>query len=968
MKRFVKSVLCIAVMLCGGCSKQSEEIQVVPGEYTAFEKPVSPEDVVYEEGVHYVKSQILVTAVQDAEYNEVKDFLKKHDGTIVGFISITNDYQVEMNYDVSRYDLLTICNELEKSPLIEKASLNYAFGISDNGFYENDPWQDTYGDAKEEEVVWDEMNPDGTNWWAEAVGMPSVWDSGEKFETVKVGIIDTMFDLDQADLKDVFKKTWANPHDEDGSCTVGMLYANSEWNIYAGDTGSWFDKVHNDEKPDHLFWHGTHVAGIIGAKGNNNFGITGINQNVELYGYSVSSGLTEENYTDYGTVFAFEYCIAEMLNCGVKVINLSMGYEELLIAACNNVPEALAELNHYKETLTTFLKKCLRHGYDFLIVEAAGNESRKIYTMVTPTEKHPYGYDPGKYKIKNSDDYSKYDAKNTIFGCIDDPEVMDHILIVGAAELHNKRDYWVTQFSNGGDRVDVYAPGKNVLSLFPMDEVHYSDGTSMAAPIVTGICSLVWGINPELTGAEVKSIVISSQNIVPYFDYRETPVVNAKYAVDLAGNYPTSSDQSERKTILLGIVRDTQDPNNPQIISDAVVSLKQDGETMYEAESTEEGFVCFARQGTYTLEIDAEGYEKYEQTITLSDLSETCFVDLTSERSEYLDELLGSYWYFSAHYPFVFSFHEDGTFDTLLIKENFDTKVSAEISPSAISDEKSSWYGNYRLMGGKLILDIYDSMKNGELVESGLMVNRFDYTKDGNVSAKIVESYIKGFAGTAYYYETGWKHENKDDWPLYMLQLKVADQGKKAPSASTGNTELDTYLNAFHDCLSNQKGCEAFGGLYREFPDHFNRYQYDLIDVDGNGVKEFILRAAYPYDDSVIWAYESVHTIKPGNQVELVIEPVSIERGFCNIYDNSMVAAGGSGGAAYYNERLYKYQDGFLSLLQEYNTTNETYETHPDHPYMTKDSVYLSYDEMNADIDKLTGGGSVIEPDWKDLP
>ena len=79
------------------------------------------------------------------------------------------------------------------------------------------------------------------------------------------------------------------------------------------------------------------------------------------------------NVSQWGDLFELEYSIAVMLNEGVKAINLSIGYNEMLVAAQNGAENALKDLETYSGAMETFLSKCLDAGYDFLIVKSSGN-------------------------------------------------------------------------------------------------------------------------------------------------------------------------------------------------------------------------------------------------------------------------------------------------------------------------------------------------------------------------------------------------------------------------------------------------------------------------------------------------------------------------------------------------------------------------------------------------------------------
>lgn len=329
------------------------------GSFEAYCQFVSDDNIAYAENTCYVDSQILITASENAEKKDIERTVQEYGGSIVGYISITNDYQIDFAESRTYEELLGIIDELEDNPDIESAGLNHAGRVSTDAIdYRKDPWMD---DANAEDASgseWSEDSPEGNNWWAEAVMMPSVWDMDIEFQPVKVGIYDTMFDTDNRDLKDAFKKLWNNPEDENGSCNVTKLYS---------------DKNISEEEKEEIA-HGSHVAGLICAEAADGSGITGISQNAYLYGFSFYADSDDTgNVSQWGDLFELEYSIAVMLNEGVKAINLSIGYNEMLVAAQNGAENALKDLETYSGAMETFLSKCLDAGYDFLIVKSSGN-------------------------------------------------------------------------------------------------------------------------------------------------------------------------------------------------------------------------------------------------------------------------------------------------------------------------------------------------------------------------------------------------------------------------------------------------------------------------------------------------------------------------------------------------------------------------------------------------------------------
>ena len=207
---------------------------------------------------------------------------------------------------------------------------------------------------------WSEDSPEGNNWWAEAVMMPSVWDMDIEFQPVKVGIYDTMFDTDNRDLKDAFKKLWNNPEDENGSCNVTKLYS---------------DKNISEEEKEEIA-HGSHVAGLICAEAADGSRDHRYKPGMPIcYGFSFYADSDDTgNVSQWGDLFEIEYSIAVMLNEGVKAINLSIGYDEMLVAAQNGAENALKDLENIQWSHgKRFFPNASDAGYDFLIVKSSGN-------------------------------------------------------------------------------------------------------------------------------------------------------------------------------------------------------------------------------------------------------------------------------------------------------------------------------------------------------------------------------------------------------------------------------------------------------------------------------------------------------------------------------------------------------------------------------------------------------------------
>lgn len=143
-------------------------------------------------------------------------------------------------------------------------------------------------------------------WGLESIGAPEAWERTTGSKSVIVAVLDTGIDLTQPDLE---ANIWTNPDPgQDG---------------YVDDVHGWnFVENNNDPNDDydlHSFGHGTDVAGIIGAVGDNGIGVTGINWSVSLMPLKVCNS---EGGCEQGAVIAaLEYAVEH----GAKVANASFG-------------------------------------------------------------------------------------------------------------------------------------------------------------------------------------------------------------------------------------------------------------------------------------------------------------------------------------------------------------------------------------------------------------------------------------------------------------------------------------------------------------------------------------------------------------------------------------------------------------------------------------------------------------------
>ncbi len=202
--------------------------------------------------------------------------------------------------------------------------------------------------------------------------------------------------------------------------------------------------------------HGTHVAGIIGAVRGNNVGINGVANGVRLMAVRA---VPDGDERDKDIANAIRYAVDQ----GANVINMSFGK-----AWSPNKP-AVDLAAKYADSRNV------------LIVHAAGNDGEDL-------SKSP------SFPVAKTADGTR----------------VSRWIEVGASSWKGA-DTLAAAFSNyGREQVDVFAPGEDILSTVPGGKTSRQSGTSMAAPVVSGLAALIMAYYPELNAQEVKDIILQS--------------------------------------------------------------------------------------------------------------------------------------------------------------------------------------------------------------------------------------------------------------------------------------------------------------------------------------------------------------------------------------------------------------------------------------------------------------------------
>ncbi len=229
-------------------------------------------------------------------------------------------------------------------------------------------------------------------------------------------------------------------------------------------------------------WHGTHVAGIVGALGNNNLGVSGVAPSSKVVPVRVGGRCGVGTTADLidGILWAAGVKVTGVpVNPNpVRVINISRGGYNTCI-----------------QSLQAAIYKVSDMGV--LVVASAGNDNLNAGTM--------------------------------------SPANCKDVLVVGASNAMGNR----SAFSNFGDKVDISAPGSAVLSTHntgaqgPVTDSYFAmTGTSMSAPHVAGVAALMTSVNPAMGMRAAKTLM--KETATPFTTACTgcgTGIVNAEKAV-----------------------------------------------------------------------------------------------------------------------------------------------------------------------------------------------------------------------------------------------------------------------------------------------------------------------------------------------------------------------------------------------------------------------------------------------------
>jgi thermitase len=355
---------------------------------------------------------------------------------------IESDPGLEAIDDLDNVDAATVVAEYSKLPEVEYAEPNFEITLDAN----EEPLVPVFPRDPQFSDQWALQNS-GQRGGKEGadISAPLAWAKTTGSEDVVVAVLDTGVDYNHEDLAG---NMWTRP-------AAMSPYHDDELGTIDDENG--YNAIDNAADPMDENGHGTHCAGIIGAEGENDLGIAGVNWKVKIM------PLKFMNAGGFGStkdaIEAINYAIdRKKAGVNVRIISASWGSTQRSRA----------------------LEEVIRKAYenDILFVAASGNAS-------TNNDRTPHF--PSSYNVPN---------------------------VISVAALDRKDQ--LARFSNYGVKsVAIAAPGVDILSTWLGNQYEEKSGTSMATPVVAGVAALIVAEHPRISVDQLRKRLLDSVDHLP---------------------------------------------------------------------------------------------------------------------------------------------------------------------------------------------------------------------------------------------------------------------------------------------------------------------------------------------------------------------------------------------------------------------------------------------------------------------
>ncbi len=262
---------------------------------------------------------------------------------------------------------------------------------------------------------------------------------GKTYESLKI---------DSTKVQDQYRTTYNEAYYD------RAILGDNEFDLKDNHYGS-----NNMWKNSKWLYHGTIVAGVIGANRANKIGIDGFSDQIKIMPIRTTPDGGSEH--DKDVALAIHYAVDN----GAKVINMSFGK-----TSCFH-PEWIKEAFLYAEK------------HDVLLIAGSGNDSK---------DNDIYPFYPIDYNLETKEEFC------------------NNFIKVGGITYDGDKNFLLSYTNYGKKTVDTFAPGEFIKTTYPENKYSYRDGTSMATPMASGTAALIRSYYPKLTASQVKQIILDS--------------------------------------------------------------------------------------------------------------------------------------------------------------------------------------------------------------------------------------------------------------------------------------------------------------------------------------------------------------------------------------------------------------------------------------------------------------------------
>jgi len=398
-------------------------------------------------GIARVKGQMMLAFEPGTDQAVIDQVIASANGRVLGYDSRLDVYQIEISgADQAQVDQ-AVADLGARSEVVMVEPREFV------GSSEIDPNDSEYPPGS-----WAAGSMEPRNWWQRFMRLPEAWDIARGGPAIRLGVVDNGFMFTHPDL-------------------AGNVLFMAPGNSLLGGG----------------YQHGTHVAGIAGAVGNNRAGVSGVNWQTGLMLYDWDFGQLQTGFAWSDATQRF----IQAMDQGARVINLSGGIswrrvKSVLLQQVGRQYPLPSDLDNDADRrriataefwMNRILRYAVQNNIDVLVVTSAGNDAL-----------------PATFsgKARAATQYP-------------------NLMVVAAVDVSPSPGSRA-DFSGYGDLVNIAAPGVDIYSTVPVGPApggpfaasyRNMSGTSMAAPAVAGLAALTWSMNPDLTAAQVKECIIS---------------------------------------------------------------------------------------------------------------------------------------------------------------------------------------------------------------------------------------------------------------------------------------------------------------------------------------------------------------------------------------------------------------------------------------------------------------------------